>query len=136
MRLDLTGEWVGDSWFAGGSVDERTFVLQLGDCVWISISDARYRSDPTPGSSILGVLTGHLSTDFTVTGDLVTILRDAPVGGFADQQTYAAVRLVIEFDPDGHTLLREDRDHQVQGPRCTHPPSACPDPVTLSRLGD
>lgn len=136
MRLDLTGEWVGDNWFAGGSVGERTFVLQLGDCVWISISDARYRSDPMQGSSILGVMNGHLSTDFAVTGDLVTILRDAPIGGFADQQTFAAVRLVIEFDADGHTLLHEDREIQVQGPRCTHPPSACPDPVTLSRLGD
>ncbi|MGH2463383.1 MAG: hypothetical protein ACRDFZ_07175 [Candidatus Limnocylindria bacterium] len=134
QRVDLTGEWTGGRWFSGRSAGERTFILQLGDCVWISISDSRFHANPERGSSLLGVLHGHVSSDFAITGDLVTILRDAPVGGFSDQQTFASVRLLIEFDTEGQTLLREDRQAQVQGPRCTHPPSACPDPVNLARV--
>jgi len=136
QRIDLTGEWGGDNWFSGRSSGERTFLLQLGDCVWITITDRRFHDDPIQGASILGVLPGHITNDFVIVGDLVTILRDAPVGGFSDQQTFAAIRLVVDFDADERILLREDREPQVQGPRCTHPPSACPDPIILFRVED
>lgn len=134
QRIDLTGEWAGESWFSGRSSGERTFILQLGDCVWITITDSRFHDNPIQGASILGVLPGHISTNFAIVGNVVTILRDAPVGGFSDQQTFAAVRLVVEFDADGRAFLREDRESMVQGPRCTHPPSACPEPVILHRV--
>jgi hypothetical protein len=134
--VDLTGEWTGTSWFSGRSVGERTFILQLGDCVWVTVTDERFHAQPVPGEAILGVLLGTLATDFSISGDLVTLLRDAQVGGFSDQQTYAAVHLLVEFDEDGQITIREDREPGVNGPRCTHPPSACPNPVELQRSSD
>jgi hypothetical protein len=101
--------------------------------VWITVTDERYHAQPVQGESILGVLFGSLATDSSISGDLVTILRDRPVGGFSDQQTYAAVKLLVQFDEDGQITIREDRDPGVSGPRCTHPPSACPNPVELHR---
>ena len=134
--VDLSGEWTGTSWFSGRSVGERTFILQLGDCVWITITDERFHTQPVQGESVLGVLLGTLATDSSISGDLVTVLRDAPVGGFSDQQTFAAVRLLVEFDEDGQITIREDREPGVSGPRCTQPPSACPNPVELLRVSD
>jgi hypothetical protein len=134
--VDLTGEWTGTSWFSGRSVGERTFVLQQGDCVWITVTDERFHAQPVEGEAILGVLLGTLATDFSVSGELVTLLRDAPVGGFSDQQTFAAVHLLVEFDEDGQITIRENREPGVSGPRCTHPPSACPNPVELQRASD
>jgi hypothetical protein len=132
-RVDLSGEWTGTSWFSGASESERTFILQLGDCVWITVTDARYQADPVQGGSILAVFHGRIESDFSIDGTLVTILRDAQVGGFSDQQVFAATALLVQFGDDGAILLREDREPGVVGPRCTQPPSACPPPVLLHR---
>jgi hypothetical protein len=136
QRVDLTGEWTGTAWFSGRSSGERTFLLQLGDCVWITVTDARFHAAPAAGSSVLAVLAGRITSDFSVSGELVTLLRDEPVGGFSDQQVSARVHLVVEFEPDGTIVLSEDREPGAAGPRCTEFPSACPQPVTLHRVDD
>jgi hypothetical protein len=135
-EVDLTGEWMGTNWFSGRSAGERTFILQLGDCVWITVTDERFHTQPVEGEAILGVLLGTIATDFSISGDLVTLLRDRPVGGFSDQQIFAAVRLRVVFAEDGQVSIRENRDPGVSGPRCTHPPSACPNPVELQRVSE
>jgi hypothetical protein len=131
--VDLSGEWAGQ-WFTGRSEGERTFILQLGDCVWMTIVDARFFSTPEQGESVLGQLLARANPDFSLAGNLVTLLRDPVIGGFSDQQTFAAVRFVIEFTEDGDAVLREDRDAGVPGPRCTQGESACPHPTVLERV--
>jgi hypothetical protein len=123
--VDLSGEWAGQ-WFTGRSEAERTFILQLGDCVWMTIVDARFFSTPQQGESVLGQLLARTKPDFSLAGNLVTLLRDPVIGGFSDQQTFAAVRFLIEFTEDGAPVLREDREAGVPGPRCTQGESACP----------
>ncbi len=123
--MDLSGDWTGTEWFAESIGQERTSIQQLGDCVWITITDASYRADPSAETGILGTLSGHVASDFMLAGDLVTLEGPA----------YAPVRLIVEFDEDGRTRLREDREAGAEGPRCQDPRS-CPDPVQLARVVD
>lgn len=136
--VDLNGEWGGGTWFSiPPSTGERTFILQIGECVWISITDDQFRDDPTPNRSLLGQMFGRISSDFRVTGDLVTIFRWVDPFTYGEQPRLAPVRLVIDFeDGSGRMLLREDREPGVQGPRCPNPVMWCPDPTELVKLTD
>ncbi len=74
--VDLNGEWGGGTWFTiPPSTGERTFILQNGNCVWISISDDQFRESPTANRSLLAQFFGHIDADFSVSGDLVTLFR-------------------------------------------------------------
>lgn len=42
---------------------ERTYILHLGDCVWVTVTDARFSGTPRQGESILGQLFARLEPD-------------------------------------------------------------------------
>jgi hypothetical protein len=137
IEVDLTGEWSADpQWFMINE-GERTFILQVRDCIWISITDDRFRNDPQPGESYLAQFSGRLSADFSVNGTLVTILRhEAPLSGFERQGAVFPIRLEIEWRnaDDGRISLREvpsDLRCVVQA-GTTLP--FCPDPTVLYRV--
>jgi hypothetical protein len=127
--VDLTGEWTGTEWFAESSGEERTSIQQLGDCVWITITDASYRENPDDESAILGSLFGRVTSDFVLAGDLVTVRASD------EDPAFAPIRLTVGFNEDGTTRLREEREAGVSGPRCEDEGS-CPGPVELSRVAD
>jgi hypothetical protein len=108
--IQLTGEWNSDPpWFPGND-DERTFILHVRDCVWISVTDGDFRADPRPGGSYLAQFSGRLTPDRLVTGTLVTVLhREGPVGVYVQQGAVFPIRLEITWDPDGRIHLREVR---------------------------
>lgn len=132
--VDLNGEWGGGEWFSTPGTGERTFVQQVGDCVWMSISDDQFRADPEPNGSLLAVFHGRISPEFFVTGNLVTLLRWVDPFTYGNQATLTDIRPRIEFDADGTTLLVEDRVQGVAGPRCPSPEFYCPAPTVLRQL--
>ena len=136
--VDLNGEWGGGTWFTiPPSTGERTFILQEGACVWISISDDQFRESPTTSRSLLAQFFGHIDADFSVSGDLVTLFRWVDPFYYGDQAEVAPIRLLIEDDPDnGQLRIREDRVQGIQGPRCTSPEFFCPYPTILYRVSD
>jgi hypothetical protein len=136
--VDLNGEWGGGTWFTiPPSTGQRTFILQSGDCVWISISDDQFRASPTEGKSLLAQFFGHIDADFSVSGYLVTLFRWVDPFYYGEQAPVAPIRLVIEPDPDtGSLRLREDRVQGIEGPRCTSPEFFCPYPTVLYPISD
>ncbi len=136
--VDLNGEWGGGTWFTiPPSTGERTFILQNGNCVWISISDDQFRESPTANRSLLAQFFGHIAADFSVSGDLVTLFRWVDPFYYGEQAEVAPIRLLIEPDPDtGQLRIREDRIQGVEGPRCTSPEFFCPYPTILYRVSD
>jgi hypothetical protein len=132
--VDLNGEWGVGEWFSTPGTGERTFIQQVGDCVWIAISDDQFRANPEPNASLLAVYEGQVHPDFSVTGNLVTLLRWVDPFTYGAQSVKTDVRLRIEFDSDGHAILVEDRVQGVPGPRCPNPEFWCPAPTVLEKL--
>jgi hypothetical protein len=138
--VNLTGEWTGVGgtvWFLNvDGTGERTFILQSGDCVWISISDDQFRQQVPDEQSLLAQFSGTMTADYTVTGQLAALrlYNDPFAVGEYDQLT--DVRLRIEWDEDGRILLLEDREKGVVGPRCANAEMWCPDPFILQRVED
>ncbi|MGH2488984.1 MAG: hypothetical protein ACRDFR_05150, partial [Candidatus Limnocylindria bacterium] len=127
--LNLTGEWGGGEWFATPGTGERTFILQIGDCVWASITDDQFRDDPQPNASMLAQFSGRLAPDFSISGDLVALLRWVDPFTYGELEPLVPVRLLVEFDSDGRVVLTEDREPGVEGPRCPNPVMWCPAPL-------
>jgi hypothetical protein len=139
--IDLTGAWSGppDSVGFYQSPNETTWIRQVGDCVWAAIMDAEFRSDPNyvgdfdlPAGN-LGTLSGRITSDFAIEGDLVSIRHGSPLA----PTIFVPLRMLIEFNSDGEIVLREDRDPSVLGPRCyafTGSDPFCPAPVLLHRV--
>lgn len=132
--VDLNGEWGGGEWFSTPGSGERTFVQQVGDCVWMSISDDQFRAGPKPNESLLAVYVGKVHPDFSVSGDLVTLLRYVDPFTYGAQSVATEVRLRIEFDANGQILLAEDRVQGVVGPRCPNAEFWCPAPTVLRQV--
>lgn len=139
VPVDLNGEWGGvalggHDWFSTPGTGERTFIQQIGDCVWMSISDDQFRANPKPNESLMAVYVGKIHPDFSVTGDLVTLLRYIDPFTYGTQSITAEVRLRIEFDANGRIQMVEDRVWGVPGPRCPNPEFWCPEPTMLRQL--
>lgn len=132
--VDLNGEWGGGEWFSTPGTGERTFIQQVGDCVWMAISDDQFRTDPTPNESLLAVFEGRVHPDFSVTGNLVTLLRWVDPFTYGAQSVVTDVRMLITFDGDGRMQLAEDRVQGVPGPRCPNPEFWCPAPTVLRQI--
>jgi hypothetical protein len=140
--IDLTGAWSGRQPWVGffQSSTETTWIRQMGDCVWGAVMDAEFRSDPNFQGDFaqrggnLGSLTGQITGDFEIDAQLVSIRHGSP----AAPAPFAAIRLLIEFGPDGETILREDRDPDQLGPRCYQVlgDPYCPAAVILHRVED
>jgi hypothetical protein len=141
QRVDLTGAWTTadrrGGFFFGAA--ETTWILQVGDCVWGEIIDDDFLANPSglgglgTGGGALGTLRGQLASDRTVEGELITVAGRPGAPG-----PRAEIRLLIEW-PDGPIRLREDRDPNVPGPRCTFQASGtvrCSPPVILYRIED
>lgn len=140
-RVDLTGAWTtvdrAHGFFFGAS--ERTWILQVDDCVWGEIIDDDFLANPSglgglgTGGGALGTLRGQLLDDFTVEGELITVAGRPGAPG-----PRAEIRLLIEWDADGRIRLHEDRDPDVEGPRCSFRAGGvvCSDPVVLYRAED
>jgi hypothetical protein len=132
--VDLNGEWGGGEWFTTPGTGERTFVQQVGDCVWMAISDDQFRARPEPNASLLAVYEGRINPDFSVTGNLVALLRWVDPFTYGNQSVMTEVSMRIEFDGDGRTLLVKDRVLGVVGPRCPNAEFWCPAPTVLRQI--
>jgi hypothetical protein len=142
QQIDLTGAWTGPQPWVGffQSSTETTWIRQLGDCVWGSVMDAEFRSDPNFQGTFeqrggnLGSLVGRITSDFAIEAQLISIRHGSP----AAPSPAAAIRLLIEFGPDGETILREERDPDELSPRCYQVLGEpyCPAPVILHRVDD
>lgn len=139
MEVDLTGEWGSNpQWFITNE-GERTFILQFRDCVWISITDDRFRNDPQQGESYLAQFSGRLSADFSINGILVTVLQHhVPLGGYEQQGAVFPIRLEIEWREadDGRISFREVPSDLRCGVQAGNQTPLCPDPTILSRVED
>jgi hypothetical protein len=132
--VDLNGEWGGGEWFTTPGSGERTFVQQVGDCVWMGISDDQFRERPEENASLLAVFQGRINADFSVTGNLVTLLRWVDPFTYGNTPEMTEVTMRIEFDSDGRTQLVEDRVQGVVGPRCPNAEFWCPAPTVLRQI--
>ena len=112
-------------------------MLQIDDCVWGAIIDGDFQSPMVAapaGARNLGTLNARITRDFALEGDLFTLVSGVGVPG-----PRSPIRLLIEWQAHGQIRLREDRDPNVQGPRCNSAPGGaafCPDPVILYRVED
>jgi len=135
IQVDLTGEWSSNPKWFGSNEGERTFILQFRECVWISITDDRFRNDPQQGESYLAQFSGRLSADFSVNGILVTVLQHhVPIGGYEQQGAVFPIRLEIEWE-DGRISLREVRSDLRCGVQAGNQTILC-DPTILYRVED
>jgi hypothetical protein len=141
-RVDLSGAWTPDpgkiGFFFGP--DETTWLLQVRDCVWGEIIDDDFLANPLgrgnqgTGAGALGTLRGHLTADFTIQGELITVASRPGAPG-----PLAEIQLQVEWKADGQIRLRETREPNVQGPRCSFRGGgsvACFEPVILYRVED
>lgn len=141
--IDLTGAWSPAPGSVGfyQSPNETTWIRQVGNCAWAAIMDAEFRSDPNyvgdfdlPAGN-LGTFSGHITGDFVIDGDLVSIRHGSPLA----PTTFVPLRMLIEFGPGGEVLLREDRDPSDMSPRCygmAGNDPFCPAQVLLHQLED
>jgi hypothetical protein len=142
QQIDLGGAWSGPQPWVGffQSSTETTWIRQLGDCVWGSVMDAEFRSNPNFQGTFeqrggnLGSLVGRITSDFAIEAQLISIRHGSP----AAPSPAAAIRLLIEFGPDGATILREERDPDELSPRCyeVQGDPYCPAAVILHRVED
>lgn len=84
--------------------------------------------------SLLALYVGTVHADFSVTGDLVTLLRWVDPFTYGPQSVTSEVRLRVEFDANGRVQLAEDRVWGVPGPRCPNPEFWCPEPTLLRQI--
>ena len=64
-RIDLSGTWTGG--------DVLHDVRQVGNCVWW-VGQSNYPGEPL-GSEVLNMFHGHITQDFTLTGEFAEIYR-------------------------------------------------------------
>jgi hypothetical protein len=132
-RIVLDGQWIEVS-SPDTSQLSTWWIWTLGTCVWgAGQVDREVRTgDPFSTPDQIQSLTGQISSDFTITGDLVW-LGPLPPGAPGSPLRYAPLRMLIEVDESGQILLREVREPGVRGPHCPDPLSFCPDPLVLER---
>lgn len=141
--VELAGVWAprapADGFFQGSS--ERTWIQHSGTCLEAAIMDDAFRADPNHVGTIddpsgnLGTLTATVTADFVIEGSLTAIRHGSPWA----PSLVAPLRLFIEFQADGAIRLVEDRDPEVNGPRCYTTPGGdayCPPPVILYPLDE
>jgi hypothetical protein len=123
--VELAGVWAprapADGFFQGSS--ERTWIQHSGSCLQAAIMDDAFRADPD-----------HVGTIDDPSGNL-GIRHGSPWA----PSLVAPLRLLIEFQADGAIRLVEDRDPEVDGPRCYTTPGGdpyCPPPVILYQLDE
>ena len=124
--VELTGIWIQDA--DEGRQPSKWWIRAFGDCVWGSgIYDA-YTEDEFFVAESVQVLLGRMGSDFVIDGAIALV---GPHPDFATSESFAEVRLLIEFDSEGEITLREDRAPGVQGARCPDPVGYCPAPLLL-----
>jgi len=129
-RIDLTGEWAGSGGLAA-STFERTWLNQIGDCVYGSVLGGAFVRDADSDASLTN-LSGRLGSDFRIEFEVVMVFQDTQ---FAFGE-YSAMVMVIEWDADGRIRLREDRDPGETASRCPQGSVACPAPVIWYRVDE
>ncbi|HEV7200094.1 MAG TPA: hypothetical protein VGO32_04750 [Candidatus Limnocylindria bacterium] len=112
-RVDLTGTWAGTGYLAGD--DEVAWLLQLGDCVYGTVTSAELNSESGSEIARRSNLAGRVAADFKV--DLDVIILDQPPGAFSFAE-YTTMAMLIEWEEDGRIRLREDRERGVEAIRC------------------
>jgi hypothetical protein len=130
-RIVLDGRWTEVSTPDTGDL-MTWWIWTHGTCVWGAgqVDDVR-TGDPFSWSNQVQSLTGRISSDFTITGELVWLGPLPPLGG--ESGAYAPLRMLIEFNDAGQVLLRDDREAGVPGPHCPSPQGFCPEPLVLER---
>ncbi|MEK6191445.1 MAG: hypothetical protein AABM41_03860 [Chloroflexota bacterium] len=125
--VDLEGIWIQDE--KEGRQPSTWWIRAFGDCVWGAGTYDVYTDDAfLARADSVQALQGRLGTDFVIDGTIVLL---GPYPDFAVPQSFAEVRLLIEFDEAGEITLREDRVPGLQGPRCPDPVGYCPPPLLL-----
>ncbi len=125
--VDLNGIWVQDD--KEGRRPSKWWIRTLGDCIWgTGIFDEYTEVVIAADPGHVQTFHGTVANDFTIDSDIVLV---GPRFVYLELPIFAEVRLLIEFDPAGEIILREDRIPGVQGPRCLDPLSFCPAPLLL-----
>ena len=112
-RIDLTGEWA-DSGGELAGMFERTWLNQIGDCVYGSVLGGAFVRDAELVEASLTNLSGRIGSDFRIEFEVVMVFQDT-LFAFGE---YSAMAMVIEWDDDGRIRLREDRDPRETASRC------------------
>ena len=125
--MDLNGAWIQSD--EGGALPATWWILSMGDCIWgTGILDGFTEDEFLPRSDSVQSLQGTVGNDFVIDGTIVLL---GPRPDFVVPQSFAEVRIIIDFDDDGQIILREERVPGVQGPRCRDPILFCPAPLVL-----
>jgi hypothetical protein len=125
-RIDLTGEWAGSGILAG--VDETTWLIQVGDCVYGSVAGGEISRGP--GRTVTN-LRGRMGDDLVVGLEVVIVSQGDQVLFGA----YSTMDMLIEWDEEGRLRLREDRQAEESAGRCIRQ-FDCPPPLIWYRVGD
>ncbi|HEY7522767.1 MAG TPA: hypothetical protein VH720_03810 [Candidatus Limnocylindrales bacterium] len=130
IRLD--GIWVAET--DAGDLPKYWSIRTLGSCLWgAGVVLGPTGPDLLLGSDQVQTLRGVIGSDFAVDGEIVLVgmsqyeARPIPI--------YSPLRLLIDFEDDGTTVLREDRVYGDYAPRCFDPGTACL-PVLVLRPAD
>lgn len=131
-RIELDGRWTVVRSPPSGPL-MTWWLFTQGDCVWGAgqVDDVGAIST-SPNPDKVQSLSGHIGSDFTITGDILWLGPPPPAMPF-QLVRYSPLEMFIEFGDSGAVLLREDREGGVQGPRCPFPPNYCPPPLVLER---
>jgi len=130
-RIDLTGEWA-DSGGELAGMFERTWLNQIGDCVYGSVLGGAFVRDAELVEASLTNLSGRIGSDFRIEFEVVMVFQDT-LFAFGE---YSAMAMVIEWDDDGRIRLREDRDPGETASRCPQAALSCPAPVIWYRVDE
>ena len=129
--VELTGIWIQDA--DEGRQPSKWWIRAFGDCVWGSgIYDAYTEDEFFARADSVQVLLGRMGSDFVIDGAIALV---GPHPDFGTSESFAEVRIIIDFDDDGQIMLREDRVPGVQGPRCPDAVGYCPLPLLLRPAG-
>jgi hypothetical protein len=119
----LTGTWAGTGYLVGD--DEVAWLMQLGDCVYGTVTSAELNSES--GSKIVRrtLLSGRVAPDVAIPLDVVIVSQPGGAHRFA---AYSTMTMLIEWEEDGRIRLREDRERGVEAARCRN--MQCPGATT------
>ena len=124
-RVVLDGTWTE----VGTAGELMTWRIRTqGNCVWGAGSIEDPPEGVFEGPNDVQSLSGVLGSDRVIRGEIVFLgsLREG-----AYPTPYSPLRMLVEFDDAGETVLREDRQPGVLGPRCPEPAGFCPAPLVL-----
>jgi hypothetical protein len=130
-RIVLDGQWTEVGTPDTGDL-MTWWIWTQGTCIWGAGQVDEVRTGALSPPDQVQSLTGQISSDFTITGDLVW-LGPLPPNAPGVPLRYAPLRMLIEFDNAGQILLRDTREAGVRGPHCPEPQGFCPDPLVLER---